>query len=426
MPPFWQNVLRRPPNAGLASAPRAPRLLLRQALFYALLCAGTGATLPFMPLWLRQNGMSANEIAWILAVPLLGRAVTGPLSGIWADRFARYRTPIAILALAATLSYVALAYTGPGLAAGWPGYRFAAFLVLYGIGYTGITNITPLLDAMTLQLSRVERFAFGVARAAGSAAFVFANVCLGFLLQGVGTNAALFWMILTALMTCIGARFLLPSHIRLDLKLGLSSTPAPGLQRLSTLLTRRGYVVLLIAIGLLQAAHSYYYAFSTIIWEKQGFSPDICGMLWATGVAGEFAFLSLGTRLRRKLGPWTLLLIGAAAGIVRWSVMACSPPLETLWALQLLHGLSFGAVYVAGLELVHLLVPPGFEGLGQTINSAYAGGALIGLGTIASGVIFEAAGQHGYVYMTALSLAGSAAALWLYARRRYLASGTQQ
>jgi PPP family 3-phenylpropionic acid transporter len=398
-----------------------PHLLVRQALFYALLCAGTGATLPFMPLWLRQNGMSSNEIAWILAVPLIGRAVTGPLSGIWADRFARYRTPIAILALVATLSYAGL-----GLAAGWPAWRFAAFLALYGVGYTGITNITPLLDAMTLQLSRVERFAFGLARAAGSASFVFANVCLGFLLQGVGTNAALFWMILTALMTCVGARFLLPSHIRLDLKLGLSSTPAPGLQRLGTLLGRRGYIVLLIAVGCLQAAHSYYYAFSTIIWQKQGLSSDICGLLWATGVAGEFAFLSLGARLRRRLGPWTLLLIGAASGVARWSLMACSPPLEALWALQLLHGLSFGAVYVAGLELVHLLVPPGFEGLGQTINSAYAGGALIGLGTIASGAIFDAAGQHGYVYMTGLSLAGTAAALWLYARRRRLVSDTRQ
>lgn len=397
-----------------------PHLLVRQALFYALLCAGTGATLPFMPLWLRQNGMSANEIAWILAVPLLGRAITGPMSGIWADRFARYRTPIAILALAATLSYAAM-----GMIAGWTGYRFVAFLVLYGIGYTGITNITPLLDAMTLQLSRIERFAFGLARAAGSASFVFTNVCLGFLLQSIGTNAALFWMILTALMTCIGARYLLPSHIRLDLKLGLSSDPAPGLQRLGTLLRRRGYVVLLIAVGCLQAAHSYYYAFSTIIWEKQGFSSDICGLLWATGVAGEFAFLSFGARLRRRLGPWTLLLIGALAGIARWSLMAFSPPLEALWALQILHGLSFGAVYVAGLELVHLLVPPGFEGLGQTINSAYAGGALIGLGTIASGMIFEAAGHRGYMLMAVLSLAGAAAALWLFVHRRRLAPGTE-
>ncbi len=421
MPPFWQNVMRRPADAPPASGPRVPHLLVRQAIFYALLCAGTGATLPFMPLWLRQNGMSANEIAWILAVPLLGRAVTGPLSGIWADRFARYRTPIAILALAATLAYTAM-----GLAAGWPAWRFAAFLTLYGIGYTGITNITPLLDAMTLQLSRVERFAFGLARAAGSASFVFANVCLGYLLQSIGTNAALFWMILTALMSCIGARFLLPSHIRLDLKLGLSSEPAPGLRRLGTLLDRRGYVILLVAVGCLQAAHSYYYAFSTIIWEKQGLSPNICGLLWATGVAGEFAFLSFGARLRRKLGPWTLLLVGAAAGIVRWSLMAWSPPLGALWALQLLHGLSFGAVYVAGLELVHLLVPPGFEGLGQTINSAYAGGALIGLGTIASGAIFEAAGQHGYVFMALLSLAGAAAASWLYVRRHALTAGTQQ
>ena len=424
MPEFWLNLMQRsaqgqPSAAPLPAKPLPAKTLLRQALFYALLCAGTGATLPFMPLWLREHGMSGSQIAWILAVPLLGRAITGPISGIWADRFHKYRTPIALLALASTVAYAAMTIAG-----GWTDYRFAAFLLLYGIGYTGITNITPLLDAMTLQLSRVEGFAFGLARAAGSASFVFANVCLGYLLQSFGTDAALLWMILTALLVFAGARFLLPGHVRLDLKLGQSAPALPGFQRLRTLLRGKGYVVLLIAIGCLQAAHSYYYAFSTIIWEKRGFSSNICGLLWATGVAGEFIFLSLGAALRRRLGPWNLLLIGAAAGVLRWTVMMSSPPLDMLWPLQLLHGLSFAAVYVAGLELVHLLVPPGFEGLGQTINSAYAGGALIGVGTLASGFVFEAFGERGYGLMTALALAGMAGALWLYASRHRLISAS--
>lgn len=375
-----------------------------------------------MPLWLKEHGMTGNQIAWILAVPLLGRAITGPISGIWADGFRKYRTPIALLALISTLSYAAMTFAGL-----WPDFRFTTFMLLYGIGYTGITNITPLLDAMTLQLSRIEGFAFGVARAAGSASFVFANICLGYLMQSTGSGSALVWIILTSFLVFACARFLLPAHIRLDLKLSPAPQTLPGLQRLGTLFSGKGYVVLLIAVGCLQAAHSYYYAFSTIIWERRGFSSSVCGLLWATGVAAEFAFLCLRSRFQRQLGSWTLLVLGAIAGIVRWAIMMTSPPLEMLWPLQLLHAFSFGAVYVAGLELVHLLTPPGFEGLGQTINSAYAGGALIGVGTLASGMIFDAFGEQGYALMASLSLAGTACAVWLWiTRRRLLAASPEK
>lgn len=361
--------------------------------------------------------MTAGEIGWILAVPLIGRAVTGPLSGVWADRFHRYRTPMVLLALAATAAYFAMSGFSH-----MAEHRFAAFLILYAIGYTGITNITPLLDAMTLQLSRLERFPFGLARAAGSASFVFATISLGYLMQLAGAQAAVTWMIVTAALTCLAARFLLPPHPRLDIRLAQASHPVTGGGRLKVLMSHKGYILLVIAVGCLQAAHSYYYAFSTIIWEKRGLSSNMCGLLWGTAVAGELIFLSFGGRLRQRLGPWRLLLIGAAAGVLRWSLMMTSPPLAALWPLQLLHGLSFGAVYLAGLELVHLLVPPGFEGLGQTLNSAYAGGALIGLGTLASGTVFDAMGEGGYGLMALLSLAGLACSIWLYLARGRLVS----
>lgn len=66
--------------------------LRRQAIFYALAYAGTGASLPFMPLWLKTHGMTAGQIGLILAAPLLLRALSGPVSGLWADSFRLYRT----------------------------------------------------------------------------------------------------------------------------------------------------------------------------------------------------------------------------------------------------------------------------------------------------------------------------------------------
>jgi MFS transporter, PPP family, 3-phenylpropionic acid transporter len=400
-----------PDAQGRANDASPKNTLLRQSIFYALLCAGTGASLPFLPFWLGQNGMSASQIGWILGIPLIGRAVTGPITGLWADRFTRYRSPLIWLALVAAIAYGLM-----GISSATERGSFFVYLMLYSVGYTGMASITPLLDSMTLQLSRIERFAFSWVRAAGSAAFIFANICLGFLLQTTGVDAAVIWTVASACTVCIGARYLLPKYNRVDPKLvrgGMVSGP----RRLITLLASPHFLLLLAGVGCLQAAHSYYYAFSTIIWKDAGLSSATCGLLWATAVLGELLFLSFGGAVRRFLGPWNLLLVGAIAGVLRWSLLAYFTDLWILWPLQVLHSFSFIAVYLAGLELVFLLVPPGYEGLGQAINSAYASGVLTGVVTLFSGVIFERWGERGYAVMAALAALGLALVTILYLRR---------
>ena len=359
--------------------------------------------LPFIPAWLGQNGMSALQIGWILAVPLLGRVVTGPLIGLWADRFDRYRTPIAILAFAAGLAWLALAFA-PG------GHRFSAFLVLYGIGCTAITNIPPLLDAMTLQLAQRDGSSFGLARAMGSGAFALTNIALGRLIPVAGNRSIIAWIVVSSAATWLCARFVMPARLRPDPHEAPKALPVSG-GRLGRLLAAPGYLVMLLTLGCLQAAHGYYYAFSTLIWEHQGLSVAACGLLWGIGVIAELAFLTVRHRL--PVGPRTLLLAGAAAGLARWSLMGLALPPAVLYPLQILHALSFTAVYVAGLELVHLIAPRGSERLGQMISSAYAGGALIGLATLLSAPIFSAYAERGYWAMALLALAGGVGAIWL-------------
>jgi PPP family 3-phenylpropionic acid transporter len=387
----------------------------RQSLFYALLYAGTGASLPFIPLWFSHHGVSASQISLILAIPLLGRAITGPLSGVWADRFARYRSPMLIMALAGAFAYILM-----GLSRLYLPWRFPVFLALYFIGYTALTNIGPLLDAMTLQLSRMERFSYALARAAGSAAFIFANVVLGYLLQTTGnTNFVLAWIVGAALCVGIVGRVLLAPQPRLEVR-PPGQARGSGLTRFMTLMSDEGLLWLLFAVSCLQAAHAFYYAFSTIIWRARGFSAETCGLLWACAVVGEISFLTLTATWRRRIGPWRLLLIGAAVGVVRWALMALSPPLWLMWPLQLTHGFSFAAVYLAALDLVFCLTPKGYEGLAQTINSAYSQGVMTGVATIVSGPIFEHFGPHGYGFMLALALVGFMAATWLFVQRHRL------
>jgi PPP family 3-phenylpropionic acid transporter len=98
--------------------------------------------------------------------------------------------------------------------------------------------------------------------------------------------------------------------------------------------------------------------------------------------------------------------------------MAFSPPLWVLWPLQTLHAFTFAAAYLAGLELIRKQAPKGYETLAQTLSAAYSSGFMTGLGTLASGVIYDAMGGRGYGVMAALCLIGLGTALYLWRQSR--------
>jgi len=381
----------------------------RQAIFYALTYAGTGASLPFMPLWLKSHGMTAGQIGIILAAPLLLRALTGPVSGLWADGFRLYRTPLILLACGGALFYALMA-TGDLL----PAMRFPLYLVLFTLAFSCMTSIAPLNDSMTMQLSRLENFAYAIPRAVGSSSFIVTNIVLGFLLVTASTNVVLIWLVMAAILTALGGRYLLANLVRPGH--APVGTAGAGFDRLKILMRDEGFLWLLVAVGCLQASHSFYYAFSTIIWKARGFSSSTCGYLWAVGVVAEVAFMWLGEGIRRKLGPWQMLLVAGLFAVVRWAMMAFSPPLWALYPLQCLHALSFAATYLAGLELVQRLTPKGYESLGQTVNAAYANGVMMGMGTIVSGAIYTAFAAKGYGVMACVAGFGLCSAVWLYSQ----------
>ena len=92
--------------------------------------------------------------------------------------------------------------------------------------------------------------------------------------------------------------------------------------------------------------------------------------------------------------------------MIRWTALAFSPPLWMLWPLQALHALTFAATYLAGVQIIEKLAPPGGHTAAQTLNSVMAAGILIGLATLAAGPLYDRVGVLGYLAMTGLAAIG--------------------
>jgi len=372
----------------------------RMALQYVLLFGATGVSLPFAGLWMRSQGLSGAQIGTLLAAPMLARIVSGPLLAVWADGFRHRRTPIALMGLVMAAGY--------GLAGVSDVYAVRA--AGWFVGATAMGVLVPLTDVMTLKLSSRLGFSFSLPRGAGSAAFVVANIGMGALLLHWPTDGVIVWLVAASLGLTAVAAYALPPEPVAD------GAPVAGLERfrgLGRLMADPVFMTAIFAIGAVQAAHAFQYAFSALLWKTQGISEAVTGWLWAFGVIVEIALMWLFEPWRRRvgIGPWSLLMVGSAAAVLRWSAMAFAPPLWLLWPLQALHALTFAATFLAGVQIVERLSPPDSHTAAQTLSSVLSAGVLIGLATAASGPLYDRFGFGGYWAMAAMAAAGLIAAV---------------
>jgi PPP family 3-phenylpropionic acid transporter len=379
---------------------------IRLGLFYSAIFIGTGAAMPYMPVWFERHGLSGAQIGVILSAPMLARAVTAPGIAVWADSFAMRRTALAWMAGVAALSYALLAAP----------FGFWWWFAVWFAASSTIATMSPLTDVITLARARIDGFNYGWPRGLGSAAFILANVGVGALLSHGSPQLVLIWVVAAAALACVAAPLLLPGdRVHAD---GSSLRLSERLGGLGALLRDPIFMTVVISSGLIQSAHAFYYAFSVLVWKEQGIPSSLAGALWGVGVAVEVGFLWFMEPWRRALGPRRLLVLGGAAGLVRWTALAFAPPLWMLFPLQALHALSFAATFMAALRLVERLSTPANASAAQSINSALSGGVLSGLATLASGWLFDRGGASGYLVMAAMSAAGLIGALRLALSKR--------
>jgi PPP family 3-phenylpropionic acid transporter len=377
----------------------------RMALQYMLLFGASGVSLPFAGLWFSARGLDGAAIGAMLAAPMLGRIVTGPVLAVWADGFRRRRTPIAFLGLA-----MAAGYGGAWLLEWLPVRALCWF-----VGATAAAALIPLTDVLTLRLAARDGFTFALPRGFGSAAFVLANVGMGAVLLKVPVDAVVIWI------TSLGVGIALVGAMVLPAEPVGEGAPIRGLDRfkgMGRLLRDPVFMTVIFAVGAVQSAHAFQYGFSAILWKAQGISEAVTGQLWAFGVVVEIALMWAFEPWRRKvgIGPWSLLVAGSVVAVIRWTAMAFAPPLWLLWPLQALHSLTFAATFLAGVQLVERLAPRDSQTAAQTLSSVLSGGVLIGAATAISGPLYDRYGTGGYIAMAAMAGAGLVAALSL--RRR--------
>ncbi len=368
---------------------------VRVGLFVGAYFTAMGVT-GFMPLWYADRGLSPADIGQILSAASFLRVLAGPQWGGVADRLGRRRPVL----MGATLAATAMALAFPLTSGFWP-----VLLVAAGQGVAA-SAINPLADSLALSLARQGLMEYGPVRAVGSATFMLATAAAGSLLTAVGS-----WLVPFLLAIGYGTSALL-SPLLPEAEVGASRARGFGGWELFRLPAFR------LAVGctaLIQGAHAAYYGFAALLWRSQGLSDRTIGLLIAEGIVVEILLFWRGRRMIERLGPSGLTACAAVASIVRWSVIAFTPGLLVLVAVQLLHAATFAMQHLSSMLILGRAVPPERAATAQALHAALGYGIPAGAAMFVSGLLYA---RFGGLAFLAMALLGGSALLLVRPLRR--------
>lgn len=320
-------------------------------------CAlGALGVLPFLAVRLSDAGLSDRSATAALALLPLGTLVGGPAWAWAVDRSQRGlgALRVALLGSAAAYGILILPLPGWALVAG-----VAAYACFRG-------PVFPLADASTV--ARVGR-GYGRIRAMGSVGYIAMVLLTGWL------GDARPW-----LPIALGAVLL---GLAAGLTVGMPAIPPvapPSRADLRALLARPGVRELLGVTFLNGVSLSTYDHLFTLHVRRLGLGSEVSGAAVACGVAVEVGVLLAGAPLLARFGSGRLLVLACAVAVPRFALTAWTVEPAVLIGAQALHGLQFGAFWIAAVDRMSVLAPPSLRRSAQSLLPATG----FGLATLAS------------------------------------------
>ena len=363
------------------------------AAIYAAFFVSLGIYMPFIPVWLEERGFSLGDIALLGALPLIVRTFLSTTFTYLVD--SRMPRRLALIALnGAAACVMALLYISSG-------FQIVAALVIVLALCSGAS--LSLMDASAMRVVRVHGADYGRMRLWGSLGYMAATILGGLAVSRFGNNSALAVIALAHLgAMAIAALIVIPTR---------SDTPNPQVPAPADvanwrMLARPAFLAVLLIVALMQSSHAVYYTYSTINWQRLGYSTGIIGFLWAVGVIAEVLLFAWSKPLLTMTGPRRLLILAAGGAVLRWSLTAFDPPLPLLVFAQMLHCMSFGLVHLATISFISRTTRPELVATAQSLTSALTGAAMA-LATLAAGALFASFAAKAYLAMAALGVAAA-------------------
>jgi PPP family 3-phenylpropionic acid transporter len=355
-------MLRSPPKSSSdhASAPPDPEVPSAAGLrlFYLLFLGGLGTLTTYLPLALKARGLTLAQISTLLALPPLVRVFAPSIWGAIADRFRITGFLLRVAVWGALLTYL------PVLVGGY--VLTASSLMLHTFFRT---PGSVLADTLAFRRVAASGGSYGALRAWGTVGYALVTLGGGYLAERLGPG----WVVTSGAGLLLAAALVTHGLPRPSRRPSAPIGPA-----LRSLVFRPTFLAFLIATALHTIGQATYDGFFPLHLERLGVRSHVIGWAIAVGATAEVGVMLISRRLLERFGAARVYAAASAVAVVRWTLNAAVTDPGWLIAVQTMHGITFGAWYVAAATWMDEHAPAEVRASAQGLLSV----ASFGLGGI--------------------------------------------
>ena len=330
-------------------------------------------------------GFSSTAIGNILGAIRIMTSFLSPIISSMADSRKTHRKTIILQLILRMVPAMIL----------WLLYHRESLTIWSFFGLNGLMAIFtsgngPMSDSLLLA-SLEDKSRYGEVRLWGALTYGLGNFVLGIAIQTYGDFNPMFAMGLMTVLPAIGVVYLILPPFASETK----PTVHLSFSAVASLLTHSSSIkVFFINAIIIGAALSLVESLLFVAMERtmNGSSPVLAGASVLVSVLFELPIFHIAPTLITKLGTKKMLLIANLAWIIRALGYATFSSAWIVLILEILHGVTFGLFFSAGVHVCVREAPPGLESTMQSLLDMTFSGFGVALGTIGGGYLFDSIG----------------------------------
>lgn len=366
--------------------------------FYFMFYAAGASLVPFLVIFYKARGLQPGEIGLLGAIPPVMMLLGAPLWSGTADAFQSHKPLFAVAIGGAVLAVGVLSQM---MVLQWLALAVAVYAFF-------ASPVMPLVDSATLTMLGDKKNSYGHIRLWGALGWGIAAPVIGVLVQRGGLRWPFVGYISFMLIALLVGMKLPLSRARLPSSFwhGVRSIFSSG---------RWGFFLLIVFVS--GVGLSTVNVFLFLYMGQLGASETLMGLALTSATLSELPFFFFTDRLLRRWGARGLLLFGMAAYVLRAFLYSfVTVPWPVLF-VQLLHGPTFAAIWVAGVSYADEIAPEGLGTTAQGIFNATFMGLGSAVGAIFAGFLYQYLGAD-WMFRVVASVVAVATLLFFFVGRR--------
>jgi PPP family 3-phenylpropionic acid transporter len=355
-------------------------------LFYFFFYVAASGLLPFTALYYQSIGLSGAQIGLLTGLAPLVMLVGAPLWTGIADASHRHKLVMSMTIVMAIVCSLII----PSLT------NFALLFPLILI-YAFTSAPIPLLgDSATMSMLGDQREMYGRVRLGGTIGWGGMAFISGLLIERNGIVWA-YWIYAAGMtLTLLVSQGLVFSRVEKQVSFWSG---------IGSLLANRRWVVFLGMAFICGVGMASINTYQFVYLEEIGASKSLMGLCLSVSTLSELPVMFFGHRLLKRFQARGLLVLGMLVIGLRVLLYAVFNTPIAILALQLLHGFTFPAIWIAGVSYAHENAPDALKATAQGLFGATMMGIGAAIGSFFGGILIGSVGGRGmYLVFGALVL----------------------